>query len=351
MPLISSLGTLNAVNFGLISPNYNVLSASGIYYKWSSNGFGTAYTSVSGSNNDVSFSPNKKYVAVAVGSTLTSAAFPWSSSNGIGAAFTPPATTLPGAPNGVCYTRTSLSILYSHSTTPGASAYPWSAAGWGTKWANPATAVTTGNGMCASPVGNYIAYGSSTNPNFINAYNFTDASGFGSRIANPATLPTGRGLKTTFSPDGNNIAQAVGSLAGEVSAYAWTAGAYGTKYVSTSGVPAGCNTIWAAFNNKGTYVAFTCGASPVILVYPFTSGTGFGTKVSNPATLPPATGLGISSVTGTNVAFSKSSGEIAVTFPSTPFVYCYPFSSSLGFGTRFSTPSTIPAAGYGCTFK
>jgi hypothetical protein len=351
MPLISSLGTLNALNFGINSPKYNVLSAGGVYYKWSSNGFGAAYTTTSVSNTDVSFSPNNKYVASAVSSNLSSSAFPWSSSNGLGTAFTPPVTTLSGSPNGVCYTRTSSSILYSHSATPGAAAYPWSSSGWGTKWANPATAVTTGYGISASPVGNYIAYGGPSVSTFINAYNFTDISGFGSRIANPATIPSGRGLKTTFSPSGNDIALGVGSFVGEITAYQWSAGAYGTKYVSTSGVPVGCNTIWAAFNAKGTYVAFTCSSSPYIIVYPFTSGTGFGTKISDPSTIPPSTGFGISMTSGANVAFSKSGGEIAVTFPSTPFVYCYPFSTTLGFGTRFNTPSTIPAAGCGCTFK
>ena len=74
--------------------------------------------------------------------------------------------------------------------------------------------------------------------------------------------------------------------------------------------------------------------SPRISVYPWSFG--FGTKYSNPATLPTGTGL--------NVAFSPDGADIAIVELNSPFVSVYPWSS--GFGTKYSNPATLPT-GFG----
>ena len=82
----------------------------------------------------------------------------------------------------------------------------------------------------------------------------------------------------------------------------------------------------------GNYLAVARTISPYISVYPW-SGSGFGTKFSNPATLPASTGYG--------VAFSPAGDTIAVAHDTTPFISVYPWSGS-GFGTKFSNPATLP---------
>ena len=89
-------------------------------------------------------------------------------------------------------------------------------------------------------------------------------------------------------------------------------------------------------------IAVAHGTSPYITAYTFNSGSGFGTKYSNPSTLPTSTGRG--------VAFSPDNSAIAVPHESSPYITAYPWSAS-GFGTKYSNPSTLPAStGRGVAF-
>ena len=81
-------------------------------------------------------------------------------------------------------------------------------------------------------------------------------------------------------------------------------------------------------------IAVAHSTSPYITAYPWTSGTGFGTKYSDPATLPAAACRG--------VAFSPDGADIAVAYSGSPFVSVYPWSS--GFGTKYSDPATLPGS-------
>jgi hypothetical protein len=81
--------------------------------------------------------------------------------------------------------------------SPFISAYPWSGSGFGTKFANPATLPTAqGNGVACSPSSTAIAVAHETTP-FVTAYRWS-GSGFGTKYANPATLPTGIGNSVAF---------------------------------------------------------------------------------------------------------------------------------------------------------
>lgn len=77
------------------------------------------------------------------------------------------------------------------------SAYPWSSSGFGTKYANPTTLPTgTGFGVAFSPDGSAIAIAHTASP-FVSAYPWS-GSGFGTKYANPTTLPTGAGYGVAF---------------------------------------------------------------------------------------------------------------------------------------------------------
>jgi len=78
-------------------------------------------------------------------------------------------------------------IAMTVDTTPFVHAYPWSS-GFGTKYANPAT-LPAGNAesVVFKPQDEVIVVGHNTTP-FISAYPW--ALGFGTKYANPATLPT-----------------------------------------------------------------------------------------------------------------------------------------------------------------
>ena len=72
-----------------------------------------------------------------------------------------------------------------------------------------------------------------------------------------------------------------------------------------------------------------------VSVYPWTSGTGFGTRYADPATLPGTNGF--------SVAFSTDGNDIAVGYDTSPFVSVYPWTSGTGFGAKYADPATLPA--------
>ena len=82
--------------------------------------------------------------------------------------------------------------------------------------------------------------------------------------------------------------------------------------------------------------------TPFVTAYPW-SGSGFGTKYTNPATLPVQTGNG--------VAFNYIGDTIAVVHQDSPYVSAYPWSTGSGFGTKYANPVTLPTgAGNGVAF-
>ena len=86
---------------------------------------------------------------------------------------------------------------------------------------------------------------------------------------------------------------------------------------------------------KSSYIACGHSTSPYISVYPWDVTTGFGTKFSDPATLPAGNCYG--------VCWSPDS-KVLVTYSSTsPYVRAYPFSAA-GFGTAYSNPAVLPRA-------
>ena len=139
--------------------------------------------------------------------------------------------------------------------------------------------------MAFNPAGTDIAVSNGNTAPFIQVYPWS--SGFGTKYANPATLPaTLSALAVRFNPAGTDIA--VGGSVGGVSVYPWSAG-FGTKYASSSG--GAPNGFALAFNAAGTVIAATSSLSPQVVAFPWSSG--FGTKYANPATLPGAIGQGI----------------------------------------------------------
>ena len=90
--------------------------------------------------------------------------------------------------------------------------------------------------------------------------------------------------------------------------------------------------LWPRSGN--IFLAVTHSTTPFMTVYPFSS-LGYGTKYSDPATLPPNT--------GNRISFSPDGKSIAVASSTTsPYYAAYPFSPLSGIGTRYSDPVTVP---------
>jgi hypothetical protein len=225
-------------------------------------------------------------------------------------------------------------LAVGHSNSPYVTVYPWSSSGFGTKFANPATLPAgTGLGVAFSPAGTEIAI-SHVNTPYITAYSWS-VSGFGTKFANPATLPAGAVYSVAFSPSGTEIA--IGhQTTPYVTAYPWSSSGFGTKFSDPATLPAGLP-IGIAFSPAGTEIAVAHFNTPFITAYHWSS-SGFGTKFTDPATLPPDIGRGIS--------FSPAGTEVVMAHDTTPFVTAYSWSAA-GFGTKFADPATLPTGNGG----
>jgi hypothetical protein len=82
-------------------------------------------------------------------------------------------------------------------------------------------------------------------------------------------------------------------------------------------------------------VAMVNTVSPYILVYPWTSASGFGTKATNPTTLPAGACYGAS--------FNTTSTLLAISGANSPYINVYNITSGVSFGTRYTNPSVLPS--------
>jgi hypothetical protein len=87
------------------------------------------------------------------------------------------------------------------------------------------------------------------------------------------------------------------------------------------------------------YLAVGQGDSSLISAYPWSSSSGFGTKFTSPTSAPGAD-------RSTAVSFSPQGDAIALSFNAAPTISAYQWSSS-GFGTKFANPAPAASASDG----
>lgn len=281
-------------------------------WQWSSiAGFGTKYANPSGfptsnyTGRSINF--NRAGTAVAAAnlqasvSNLRFLVYTWDSNTGFGTRFTDPATTL--NTNGVqdlVFTPTDQAIIYgvssSDPTNPGVKAVRWNnTTGFGSAYSSPATyADFSGsmNGVAVNPAGTAVA---ATGPNATTscyAWSWSDASGFGSRYSNPASVQAGQSRGVQWSPSGQSIA-VVYDASPYIAAWTWTDTlGFGTRFSNPTTLPAG-PTFSLTFNFEGT-VVFTSGRDAAVEAWQWSDTTGFGTKYSAPATAPTSNSWNVS---------------------------------------------------------
>lgn len=190
----------------------------------------------------------------------------------------------------------------------------------------------------------YIAVAHNTTP-FVSAYPWS-GSGFGTKYSDPGTLPPAAGLGVAFTSAGDALAVVntgfgtPGDSPPYITVYHWSAGGFGTKFSDPGTLPPD-KSLGVAFTRAGDAVAVAHATTPFVTAYPW-SGSGFGTKFTNPGTLPAGN--------GNSVALTAAGDAIAVAHGTTPFISVYPWSVS-GFGTKFTNPGTLPAgSGLGVAF-
>lgn len=243
--------------------------------------------------------------------------------------FTPPANT--GGLTITGYTATSSP----GSITGTAASSPVTVAGLTNGTSYTFTVVATnalGNSLpssasnAATPVGSISSVTiATTGTPYIQSYLFDN--GFGTKYANPSTLPAGNGQWVDFNA-ANTVVVLVGATSPYATAYTWSTAGFGTKYANPATLPSG--TCYGCSVNQVTGdVAVSHATSPYASVYNWSSG--FGTKYANPATLPPVSAIA--------TAFNLTGNLLVVGGETTnPSIGAYPWSN--GFGTKYANPAT-----------
>jgi hypothetical protein len=295
-----------------------------------SSGFGAKYTDPAALSfyvNAVTFNSSKTVLATA-GYSSYAVAFPFNSATGFGTKYSDPATNLPSTGTGVSFSASGDAILFSHNLSPYMSGYPFNS-GFGTKYSNPAT-LPPGYGLTVKLTNSYAFVTTDTASPYIAAYAFNSTTGFGTKYSDPATVGSYNGYSLDYNSNANAVVY--GGI-GYVYAYPFSAG-FGTKYSQPAVDPGyGYGIAW---NPAGTAIGVTgATSSPYINAYTWSSG--WGTKYSNPTSLP------VGSATGSQaLSFGSYGDSIAMITATSPYIQAYPFNISTGFGTKWSNPTTLP---------
>ena len=338
MPLISSLGVMNAINFGLASSlsvkTYDVFAAinSTPYinaYKFSSNtGFGTKYA------NPASLPPNQSYdIAISNDNSLVGIVglgspyvqvYNWAS--GFGTKYADPSPAIPIYGFGVAFnkSKTAISIGSNELCT-----YSWSN-GFGTKYTSPAT-LPGGyvRSVDFSSDDTTIVLGHQSSP-YILAYPWSDAGGYGTKYADPSSLVADSIQSVKFNPSKTYIAAASSAATNNILVYSWASG-FGTKTTIAASFT-GANRTY--FSKSGSIVAFA-GTGSVIGVNPVVtcsfSSSGVGSSYEPSATL---------SKNGVSVGICPDDKAILWGVNAGVYLYAYRYTPNVGYGSLYSNPST-----------
>jgi hypothetical protein len=310
----------------------------------SSTGFGSRYTSPATSpsfyTQDLSFNRIKTLIGIGDYSSPYVHIYPLTPGGGYGSKWANPATLPSGTGTGISFDYDTSVVAVSHNSSPNITVYPISSGSFGTKYSNPATAPNSSSGGRVKITQEYAFVGTSSGE-YIYGYPFTTTTGFGTKFA----APTSPGY-TPHAVDFNIATSTlvIGGI-GYTNIYPITSSGFGTKYANLSGSPWGYG---AKFNISGDTLFIATSISPFINAYPFSVGSGGGTKYANPATLPvDGKGSGSSSI---NVTYD--SNAVAVNTNSSPFIYACSFTVGTGFGAKYSDPATaLSFTGQGLSFN
>jgi hypothetical protein len=311
-------------------------------------GFGTRYSGAtvssgggaSGTNDSVAMSFNNTWAASAEASSPHIHVWAFDLGDGFGSKFSDP-SALPGNPlNALAFSKSS---AYLHGAGEGSSrthVYPFSGSGFGTKVSDPST-VPTGTAFTSDWANDSadVAVGHQTSPN-ISVYPFT--SSYGTKYSDPTTPPwqeAGTVKGVAFAADDASMLLAGFDYAPHSWGYPWSGSGFGTKYSAPSSAPTmSCNSADINYASNEAVLVQSTGhpdSSEVrIHAYAWSSASGCGTKRGDPSTVPPGIGKA--------VRFTHDDAYIIMGHATSPYISAWPYSAS-GFGTKLSNPTSLPA--------
>lgn len=284
-------------------------------YSWSSAGFGSKYANpavLPTNQNDwragsVKWSPSGNVIIVGL---YPGVAYQWSSVSGFGTRLNDPSNSSVNQ-RGMTFNPAGDCIAFTGDRT--LEIWRWTdATGFGTKFSQPSvTPLNNTYDIAFSPSGDAVVMVSRDEP-YVDAYTFSSITGIGTRYSNPTSSLDSRQDGVRFAPSGSIILFSGGSTG--LRAYNWsTASGFGSRRTDANLGTFQANKI--EFSPTLNVIGCTLTASPFIVVIPWT-GSAFGAKYSNPAPVP-------SVITAWGLAFTPSGNAIAFAHQASPFITAY----------------------------
>lgn len=266
----------------------------------------------------VAFSPDGKYLAITSNSTPYFYVYPVSETSGWGTVLSNPATVPAGTPgsyvNSLAWSPDSAYLATTNGSGTGTltSVYHVSS-GTLTKISDPSSALSgTPTGVCWSPDGKMIAYAITGSP-YVEAYAFS-AGAFGSKFSNPSQLPASNLYGITFSPDSKFFVAVTTTILEAWNVNTTTGwGAYVNPPAEQ--IKSGGNAMGVAFHPSGTMLAVADDTPDQLKLYEWIPGHGFGCLYAKPATSMTGEGWGI--------AWHPGGTIVACSLLTTPFMGMY----------------------------
>ena len=244
-------------------------------------------------------------------------------------------------------TTTQVDAAFAFSfTSPFVEAYTWSdVSGFGTKYSAPSTPLPSqGNAVAFTWNRTALFCGtanSTTTPSeILHAYAWS-SSGFGTKYANPAALTDGgsgaHARDVLVSNDNSTVFVTHPVTAPYITAYAWSSSGFGTKYANPA---SGLGGRAVRMTSSQTVVASAYGFSLTAWSW---SSSGFGTKYTDLS-------LGGSATPGFDFHPGDNAVAASMDVNSALRTVAYSFSLAGGFGTKFADPVGLSGRGRGVAF-
>ena len=207
----------------------------------SSSGFGTKYSDPSSlmgtTARYIEFDPTDSNVLMGVsdGSGYSVVKYAWSNSSGFGAKTNYTSIAF-GTCYGITFNPSGNYVVIAANGSPYANSYNYSSSGIGSLVSTPSTSTGALYSACDfNSTGSVVAFCSWSSP-YVSAYAFSSGS-FGSKFSNPSSLPAGYRESVRFSPDDDVVFVGGGGGTPKVDIYNWSnSSGFGSKISTPSGL-------------------------------------------------------------------------------------------------------------------
>lgn len=230
-----------------------------------------------------------------------------------------------------------IDLIKTATNSPYLEAYPFDpSTGFGTRYANPSTLPTNGClDVCITSDNSAVIFAHEGSP-YIAAYTYTVGSGIGTKYANPSTAvgASSQSYCISMHPDDNAVA--VGTDGSPyINVYAWSSSGFGAKYSNPGTTISG--SMWDLhFHPSGDAIITAAQGNYEysVVAFPWSSSTGFGTKYTSPSY--------VNAMLLRCCQFSPDGNYALIGGEKAPYVYAINFSVSTGFGSFLANPGTNP---------